>query len=127
MGEYEAWTGKSGYQYQFKMYSFGDVLPHYGGVYIVARPTQNLLASLGRAAEALYVGKAQSFYDRVFTGLESHHKWPEFRACGAQFIGVHIASTEAERARIELDLIQGLRPQLNEVGIGSYLNPLAGL
>lgn len=115
MADYEVWAGASGRQYQFGMVRIGDAVPTYGGVYIVARAPLGLAAALmGQRREALYVGSAQNLFQRACSGLEQHHKWPAFQAAKAQFMGVYLVSDKAERERIEVDLIQGLRPILNE-------------
>lgn len=111
----EVWAGASGQQYQFLVVPLGDAVPMRGGVYIMARQPMGLAAALmGQRLESLYVGKAQDLYQRVCAGLEQHHKWPALHSAGAEFVGIHLVTSEAERARIEIDLIQGLRPPLNE-------------
>ena len=122
-GVFKSWSGLSGAQYQFWNVAIGDVLPSEGGVYLVSRELSGLAGAIyPDGLEAIYVGKAQSLFERMYSGLENHHKWLAMHTAGAQFVGIHLVATETERTRIETDLIQGLNPRLNE-----QLNALGGL
>ncbi len=111
-----SWRGESGARYKFKcvLTKAGLPSPGQGGIYVFVR--RRFVFFL----EPLYVGKAHELRSR----LMGHEKWPRaFWYYGAteRYVMGPIAE-EADRRRIEADLIRGLKPRMNDVEIP---NPLA--
>jgi excinuclease UvrABC nuclease subunit len=105
------WKGESGRRYRFKITLTKDGLPkdETGGIYVFVR--RRFVFFL----EPLYVGKAHDLRSRLL----GHEKWPRaFWYYGATERHVHYPiAEEAERRRVETDLIRGLKPRMNDVEI----------
>ncbi|NWG54212.1 MAG: GIY-YIG nuclease family protein [Hydrogenophilaceae bacterium] len=105
------WKGESGKRYRFKITLTKNGLPKGddGGIYIFVR--RRFVFFL----EPIYVGKAANLRSR----LMGHEKWGRaFWYYGATERHVHgPIAEEAERRRIEEDLIHGLKPRMNDVEI----------
>lgn len=105
------WRGESGHRYAFRCILTKNALPKddRGGIYIFVRRRWVFFL------EALYVGKAANLRSRLL----GHEKWPRaFWYYGAteRYILDPIAE-EADRRRIEEDLIRGLKPRMNDMEI----------
>lgn len=101
-----SFVGLSGTKYDFYAYSVGQEFLAVSGVYAFCK------ASLF-STEALYVGQTESFFNRLNAGLDHHDGFKCARARGVTHIAVRPVADDAERARVELDLIHGLRPVCN--------------
>ncbi|HUK99804.1 MAG TPA: hypothetical protein VLX29_03005 [Nitrospirota bacterium] len=86
------------------------VYPHDGttwhnvaGIYIFAGVNrQNLW-------DPLYIGQCGSFQDRI----PSHEIWDEAQSLGATHVHAMVVSKQADRDKIEKELIQAYQPPLN--------------
>ena len=96
--------GISGWSYDFEVFPVGTIFNAVSGVYIACRqiPTGNF--------EALYVGKTQSFRDRLNAGAQNHSGLLCVARNGMTDIAALCVSGNAERIRIETDLRHALRP-----------------
>ncbi|MDP5239910.1 hypothetical protein Q9Q94_10220 [Uliginosibacterium sp. 31-16] len=74
-----------------------------GGIYIMAKKQPS------GGWHPFYIGQAKSLKDR----LSNHEQWPSARRLGATHILAAVVGQQAERDRIERDLIQSTQPQLN--------------
>jgi hypothetical protein len=107
------WTGKSGTAYEFEIYELGQIFNPVSGVYIFCRP-------LGLMAyTALYVGEAQSLYDRLNAGRSNHDGLKRAAGAGATHVAVMRTYDESYRLSVETDLRHGLDPECNRQGIPS--------
>ncbi|MDX2237742.1 MAG: GIY-YIG nuclease family protein [Hyphomonadaceae bacterium] len=103
------WRGESGKRYRFKTaLTKHDIPSDSGGIYVFVR--RRFVFFL----EPLYVGKAANLRSRLW----GHEKWPRaFWYYGATERHTMKVSDEADRRRIEEDLIRGLNPRMNDVMI----------
>jgi len=102
--------GSSGRLYEFRIYTLGTEFKRLAGVYLFSHQLSN-----GNWFVA-YVGSAEDFDARVGAGLSSHHKIREAKKLGATHVGVLVVSgPKADRLAIERDLIDALKPPLNEI------------
>jgi len=89
--------------YQFTVYTPGTDWNDVGGIYIFC----------GRTAEnrwrPYYIGQADSFQRR----LPNHDRWNEAARLGAGYIHAMAVPQEADRNRIERELIATYQPPLN--------------
>ena len=95
--------------HEFEVYQPDTEWSDVGGVYIftVQRPG----GLLGDRWQALYVGEAKSFKNRL---LANHEKWPAAVKLGATHI--HIRNEDMiTRKLLELKLRAELKPRLNDV------------
>ena len=106
--------GKSGNPYPFKFYPLNLVLrgfpkfPNEAGVYAFVKEKHN--NDTGRSDyDALYVGQAESFEDRLVQG---HSHWDCANRHGCNSIGIHAMpkSSLNDREEIEDDIIYGEEP-----------------
>ncbi|MGR3708726.1 MAG: hypothetical protein ACU0A9_04720, partial [Alterinioella nitratireducens] len=102
------WTGISGTPYQFETYPSGTQFNHVSGVYVICR--QLLTGNF----EALYVGEAQSLYDRLNAGANDHDGLRRALRHDATHIGAKVVSGDSERLRVETDLRHSLNPVCNK-------------
>lgn len=105
------WRGESGRRYRFKCVLTKKGLPDagVGGIYVFVRRRWAFFL------EPLYVGKAHDLRGRLL----GHEKWPRaFWYYGAteRYVMGPIRD-EADRRRIEEDLIRGLKPRMNDMEI----------
>lgn len=114
-----AWRGESGKRYKFKCVLTKRGLPPEGtgGIYVFVRRRWAFIL------EPLYVGKAHDLRNR----LMGHEKWPRaywyYGATERYVLGpIH---EEADRRRVEEDLIRGLKPRMNDVAIPDALGKKA--
>lgn len=98
MSNIVTWAG-----HQFTAYPPTTTWNHVSGIYIFARQS-----SPGNW-QALYIGQAQSFADR----LPSHERWSEAARHGATHIHALIVPQQVNRDAIEQTLIRACQPVLN--------------
>jgi hypothetical protein len=111
-------TGKSGRPYTFDMFLVGTQFNRVSGVYIACRQL------LSGQFEALYVGEAQSLYDRLNAGAANHDGLKCAASRGMTHIGAFVVNGGAERLRIETDLRHGLNPSCNRQSVPTNTNAL---
>lgn len=92
--------GQSGQSYSFDLYPFDTVFNPVSAVYMFLRDNV-----------ALYIGKAKDLSNR----MSNHHKEDQAKRLGANRIGVLRVNADADRDRIERDLIASHQPQCNEL------------
>ncbi|MBC7767671.1 MAG: GIY-YIG nuclease family protein [Phycisphaerales bacterium] len=106
-----SWRGESGRRYRFKCVLTKGGLPPggQGGIYIFVRRRWAFFM------EVLYVGKAHDLRSRLL----GHEKWGRaywyYGATERYVLGP--IRDEADRRRIETDLIRSLKPRMNDVEI----------
>lgn len=102
------WHGETGRRYTFKSTLTDNGLPEGGGVYIFVRRTCIFWL------KPLYVGKAANFKSRLI----GHERWKEaWHKRGATERHILRCDDRAKQARIEEDLIRGLKPFMNDIHI----------
>jgi len=106
-----SWRGESGRRYRFKCVLTKAGLPPagQGGIYIFVRRRWAFWL------ETLYVGKAHDLRSRLL----GHEKWGRaywYYGATERFVLGPIRD-EADRRRIEEDLIHSLKPRMNDVEI----------
>lgn len=103
------WTGASGTTYEFHNHPIGTNYLALPGVYIFCK------RGLPGYWDALYVGECDFFCNRIDRDLRAHHKFNDVTRAGATHIcTLHVAGSDAARARIETDLRHSLRPPFND-------------
>lgn len=103
-----AWLGESGRAYRFRIILTDNGLPKDGGVYIFVR--RRFVFWL----QPLYVGKAANFKSRLI----GHERWKEaWWKRGATERHVLCIEKSSRHARIEEDLIRGLKPPMNNIHV----------
>lgn len=113
------WLGYPGREYVFETYPIGTEFNPFSGVYIACSFGTN-----GIGWNALYVGEAQSLYDRLNARPENHDGLKRARQMGATHIGAMLVNGDAQRAAIETELRHVLNPPCNAERNG-LLNALA--
>ena len=109
-------TGASGARYEFQVYPLGTDFNELPGLYMFCHPLAN------GQWRVHYVGQTHNLKNRVGLGLSLHHKIADARRAGATHVGVRAFNgRESDRIATELDIIQGLKPSLNEMGLGDRL------
>lgn len=63
--------------------------------------------------QALYVGQTDNLRKR----LPTHERWPGAKRLGATHVHVRVERNGNRRLAIEADLIQGLQPPMNVLGL----------
>jgi hypothetical protein len=100
-------TGRSGRQYEFRMYVWDTKFKSLPGVYLVAsrsmEPGQKPIYS------ALFVGAAGD----LSKALKSHPRAECFQMYYANVVGVLREERDGEREQIAADLVDGLAPPCN--------------
>lgn len=102
------WRGESGRAYWFNITLTQNGIPDAGGIYVFVR--RRFFFYL----EPLYVGKATNFRGRVIGHERWSDAWWRYGATERHFMKIGNAR---DRARVEEDLIRGLRPKMNDVYI----------
>jgi len=117
------WNGASGASYGFHLYPKGTEFLPLSAVYMLCRGfTENGFVKYG----ALYVGEAESLFDRLNTDVAAgrHDGYKRAQANGLTHIGIHFIASEADRMRIEKDIRHGVNPICNREpvppGIGIF-------
>jgi hypothetical protein len=99
-------SGKSGNEYPFVVYSFDSNLSKIACVYVVTHRYKNESAYSHRI---IYVGQTDNLPER----FENHHKANCFKEKNANAICVHSENSEKKRLEIEADLIEKSKPDCN--------------
>lgn len=94
--------GVSGFTYEFEVHNVDTPFHSIGAIYTFAQ-TPNV-------PPIYYIGRTGDLSVR----FNNHHKLPQALRIGANSILVRPVALEAERIRIEADLIAYYKPQLNE-------------
>lgn len=114
------WTGETGTKYEFTLFLKGTEFVPSSGVYVLCNSTT---AQSEILYHALYFGEAQSFYQRLNADVIAgrHDGYKRAILQGLSHIGVHFVSGEAERKRIETDLIRHINPICNRQAVSNSL------
>jgi hypothetical protein len=112
MADIVSWPGRSGTKYKTELFPIGTVFNAVSGIYILCRAG----ATPGSWAQ-LYVGEAQSLYDRLNANVAAHEGFKRATRRGATHIAVMLTYSDAERLRFETDLRHGLNPPCNAQGV----------
>ena len=91
--------GHSGQTYSFQLFPFETKFNPVSAVYMFLKDNA-----------ALYIGKAKDLNNR----MANHHKEDQAKRLGANRIAILQVGTEAERDRMERDLIASHQPACNE-------------
>lgn len=103
--------GASGAVYEFQAYPLGTAFKELPGLYIFCSPVTN------GNWRVHYVGQTHNLQNRVGTGLPTHHKIAGAKRAGATHVAVRVINgRESDRIAAESDLIQRLKPHLNDTG-----------
>ena len=101
----KTFTGQSGNQYLFEVWSLDTIFNDVGGVYIFSkRDSQGYHTPL-------YIGQTSSFKDRR---LQHHEQWECAEPRGGNVICTYQESSSVQRQRIERDLISRYNPPCNK-------------
>lgn len=119
MADFVDWPGYPGKKYTFETHPFGTEFGNYSGVYIACVET-----TPGRW-NALYVGETQSFFDRIYAGLEHHNGLKCARNNGATHLGVMLVYGNAARLAVETELRHVLDPHCNRQSVPTTGNIFA--
>lgn len=117
------WTGKSGTPYGFHIYPVETEFIPSSAVYMLCRAfMENGIIKYG----ALYVGEAESLFDRLNTDVAAgrHDGYERAEQHGLTHIGLHFVSGAANRLRIETDLRHGLNPICNRQPVPTLADSL---
>lgn len=102
------WRGASGARYEFLLYPIGVHFFPNPGVYIFCKRAPN------GDYDAVYIGEAESFEERLTHRLANHHQWPSICAARATHIAVlHVPGELALREAIETDLRRLIKTPCN--------------
>lgn len=112
------WRGASGQSYTFETHPIGTQFNAVSGVYIACKRL------ISGNFEALYVGEAQSLYDRLNAGAANHDGLKCAFRNSMSHIGALVISGNADRLRIETDLRHGLNPSCNRQSVPTKTNAL---
>lgn len=112
------WTGKSGQKYEFETYPVGTQFYKVSGVYIACKRL------ISGSYEALYVGEAQSLYDRLNAGAAHHDGLKCAARRSMTDIGAFVVSGDPQRMRVETDLRHSLNPPCNRQSVPENTNTL---
>ena len=105
---WHAWHGETGRSYRFNITLTDKGLPEGGGVYVFVR--RRFVFWL----EPLYVGKAANFKNRLI----GHERWQEaWWKRGATERHILRIKSREQQARVEEDLIRGLKPKMNNIHV----------
>ncbi len=78
------------------------------GVYIMCGTNP-----LSNTWKPLYIGQGDTFKSRFGTDMNRHEVWPEALELGATHVHVMVVPLQADRDRIEQELIRVYNPPLN--------------
>jgi predicted GIY-YIG superfamily endonuclease len=110
------WRGASGTIYALNVHGLSQSFRDVPAIYIIAKYWGPGVWT------ALYVGQTDSLSRRIAEHRDGRDgKLRSAINLGATGIHAMVASpSESERLRVELDLIRGLKPALNEIGLPSF-------
>jgi len=100
-------TGRSGRQYQFRMYVWDTKFKSVPGVYLVA--SRSIEPGQQPAYSPLFVGTAGD----LSKALKNHARGECFQMYYANVVGVLREERDGEREQIAADLVDGLTPPCN--------------
>ena len=109
------WRGASGTQYTFTAYPDNQQFNPVSAVYIFFSDRVRGLYG----PQALYVGEAQSLQQRLNAGITNHDGYRRAKLKGMTHIAALTVVGDANRKRVELDLIHALNPICNIQGVNS--------
>lgn len=109
MTDHVRWNGLNGRTYDFGIFPLGTEFKPASGVYVMCRVE-------GSQCVALYVGEAQSLYDRLNAGAKAHEGLKCARLRGATHISALLVDP-ANRLRVETELRHSLKPPCNKQSI----------
>lgn len=102
------WTAPGGSTINFEVYPIGTAFNSVSGVYIFAKPAAN------GNWDPVYIGEAANLNERLNTGLQSHHAWPNIRLHGASHLLVtKIRGARDNRLALETALRHAFDPVCN--------------
>lgn len=99
-------SATNGRQYIFTVYASNSGWNPVGGVYLFARPSTLRSGTW----DVFYIGRTDNFSKR----LPNHERLNEASRMGATHIAAVVISTESEREQVEREMIQQIRPPLND-------------
>lgn len=94
--------GRSGAEYQFWVYPWGESFKAVGGVYAVLRDD-------GSTWSVIYIGQTGNLSER----FDSHHKADCFDRHRKTHIAARVEESERQRLAIEADLVASYNPPCN--------------
>ncbi len=113
--------GRSGHNYPFQLYPWGQAFRGIGGIYAVMREKNPFVQAVyplsndvGPGYSVQYLGQTGDLSQRP----EHHHRQDDFQRVGATHIAVMTESSKLKRLAIESDLVSGMQPPLNETNHG---------
>jgi hypothetical protein len=112
-------TGPSGRSYDFRLYPIGQNLPESAGVYVFCK------ASHIGEWKSVYVGKTNSLYDRLCTGLGNHDGFHKAQEKGATHVAVMPVDDISDRRAIKKELELRFEPTAGEKGFASLVGRFA--
>lgn len=112
-------TGPSGHSYAFHLYPIGQKLPESAGVYVFCKASR-----IGQW-ESVYVGKTNSLYNRLCTGLGNHGGFHRAQEKGATHVAVMPVDDVSDRRAIKKELEQRFQPVSGEKGFASLVGRFA--
>lgn len=102
-------TGVSGKEYGFNVYSWGTEFKAIGGVYIVSK---RRVDEKGKGRHTfIYIGHTGDLSER----FDDHHKADCFTQHGVNCISIHAEDSEKTRLAVESDLIDGNDTPCNDI------------
>lgn len=115
------WTGKSGTTYTFQLYDLAATFYAKPGVYVLCLAVQ--VGSVTRF-QALYVGEAEAFENRLNAGRGDHDGFKRASKMGVTHIAAMVVNGGlAKRLEIESDLRHALNPPCNAQPVPPALGP----
>lgn len=115
------WYGGSRIAYGFYLYPVGTEFIPASAVYMLCRAfVESGVVKYG----ALYVGEAESLYDRLNADVAAgrHDGYKRAEKHGLSHIGLHFIAGNADRFSIETDLRHGVKPICNREPVPSSLS-----
>jgi hypothetical protein len=102
-----AFTGRSGQEYEFRVYVWDTRFKSLPGVYVIAS------RSIEPGQPATYTPVFVGATDDLSKAMKSHPRSECFQVYYANVIGVLKQEDEGERDRVTADLIEGIAPPCN--------------
>lgn len=93
--------GKSGTEYEFEIYEYGQTFKALGAVYAITKQSVHQDNTIWHTR--VYVGETGDLSER----FDDHHKEPCFGRNGANRICIHLCANKRDRLTIEDDLLKG--------------------
>lgn len=112
-------TGQSGRSYDFRLVPIGQKLPEAAGVYVFCRASR-----IGQW-ESVYVGKTNSLYERLCTGLAGHSGFHRAQEKRATHVAVMQVGDVSDRRAIKTDLEKQFVPACDKQGLAGLVGRFA--